>query len=490
MRRGDERHGRGLLLRQGRSLFVSYESTFSAFAFGVRLRVRDQSTARTITVLVTPLHPPLSPMSGFLERPDATPERLDMSLCDLRMELRHEKGFCFEARIPLDLLEMGRGSKAYQFTAEGLDLARQKIVAVYPHVTEGALAGQTFATLLPSDHWGLDVPIGTPTPQPALELLHQLEAESIFEGGGRIGETPPEVFLAFTGSIDGQREQPPLEALEARIRELVAAYPDYLSLRANLVRVQSHLNRPESALETMASIRRDFPEILLNEREVLVRVQLLRDLGRYAEALETLEGGVRELGPFPGADRERLVLRALARNWEYEKKIRAEEAERDDLPRVRFKTSIGDVVLELFEDDAPNAVASFLSLCKSKAYDGTRFHWALSGRWVFGGDPNSRNEDPSDDGFGDPGYLIEPEPGRRLNWPMTIALTEKRRTRRSEGCTFVFNLTPAPDRDGMCTVFGRVLEGAEVLRRLGYYDTLESTEIIRKRDHPYPVVTR
>jgi len=489
LRRGDDVHGRVLLRRHARSLCVGYESVHGAFAFGLRLRITDPATGRTVVVIATPLHPPVSPLSGFLERPTQRAERLDMSVCDLRMSLRGEQGFSLEARVPLDLLEIERSSKAYEFSAEALGLISQDIMAVFPHAAEGILAGQGVAMLKPQDHWGTDVPVGTPPRQPALQFLHEVESEQF---AGPAAEDSPDtgVMLSHTGARDGKRRQGPLEALEARVRGLIEAYPDYVSLRANLVRVLSSLNRPADALEVLDSVRRDFPEIAMNEREMFIRMQLLRDQGRYTDALSVLQQGAQDLGMNDDIGRQMLVLKILEENWQIEEQIRREEAKRDDLPRVRFKTTKGEITLELFEDDAPNAVANFLELCEGKAYDGTRFHWMISGRWVFGGDPNSRDDDENNDGFGDPGYLIEPEPSRRLNFPMTIAFTEKRRSRRSEGCAFVINLTPAPDRDGVCSVVGRVIQGEEVVRRLEYYDTLETATVLRKRDHSYPVAKR
>ena len=65
--------------------------------------------------------------------------------------------------------------------------------------------------------------------------------------------------------------------------------------------------------------------------------------------------------------------------WEVEKGIRDAEAKADDLPRVLLKTSKGDIELELFENEAPNTVANFISLVEKKFYDGLTFHRVLGG---------------------------------------------------------------------------------------------------------------
>ena len=72
-------------------------------------------------------------------------------------------------------------------------------------------------------------------------------------------------------------------------------------------------------------------------------------------------------------------------------------------------TGKGEVVLELFEDQAPAAVANFISLVTAKTYDGTRFYLSEAASLVAGGDPKSKTGDPSEDGTGGPGYFIPDE---------------------------------------------------------------------------------
>ena len=108
----------------------------------------------------------------------------------------------------------------------------------------------------------------------------------------------------------------------------------------------------------------------------------------------------------------------------------------------------------------------------------------------MGGDPNSRDEDEYNDGYGDPRYLIESNPGRRLHLPYTIAFADRRLSRRQEGCSFVIHIAPLPTLDGVNTVFGRVIEGFDVVRKLEYYDKLEKATVVRKRKHAYVAVKR
>src|SRR4030095_9267504 len=71
--------------------------------------------------------------------------------------------------------------------------------------------------------------------------------------------------------------------------------------------------------------------------------------------------------------------------WAKEQEIRKTEAAADDLPQVKFETSKGDIVIELFENEAPQSVANFISLVEQKDakgkgyYDGLTFHRVLPG---------------------------------------------------------------------------------------------------------------
>ncbi|MCE9525067.1 MAG: peptidylprolyl isomerase, partial [Planctomycetales bacterium] len=60
--------------------------------------------------------------------------------------------------------------------------------------------------------------------------------------------------------------------------------------------------------------------------------------------------------------------------WVKEQAIRAKEQEKDDLPRVKFETNKGTIVLELFENEAPQTVGNFIHLVETKFYDGKTFH--------------------------------------------------------------------------------------------------------------------
>ena len=127
------------------------------------------------------------------------------------------------------------------------------------------------------------------------------------------------------------------------------------------------------------------------------------------------EGG-RKLAQTSAMDRDRLPEFKTA--WAKEQQLRQAEAKADDLPRVLLKTSQGDIEVELFENEAPNHVANFITLVEKGFYDGLTFHRVLPGFMAQGGDPKG-------DGTGGPGYEIPAEfrkPNHRLHFRGSLSM--------------------------------------------------------------------
>ena len=483
VRRAEEVFGRGRIKRAGRQLYIAYESSLNAFALGVRFNFRDPVSLRMNPVLVLPMNPPRAPLAMFRQPAGREAEFVPIDTCDLRMDLSRLEDFSFELRVPMDLLEIPRSDKPYEFAVEVWDLEANRPIAFFPLLAEGVGGAQVYARLVPKPDWGVDAKRETPEPNEPLKLFSDLHA--VGEDGAATGP------LAFTGWRDGRRKEKPLVDFVARLAAAVEARPEYIGLRATLVQLRMANNDPAGALEVLEGIVRDFPLLRHQPWAHLVKSELLRALGRYDDALRHLEESGRFIGNDQHVEAEKGMLRYLRRIAALEDRMREADAARDDLPRVRLTVAgKGDVVIELFEDDAPNSVANFLSLVERGAYDGTKFHWVEGGRYVLGGAPNSRDEFPFNDGFGDPGYTIESEPGRRMHLPFTVAYADKRRSRRTEGSTFVIHLAPFPQLDGVNTVLGRVVEGFDVVRRIEQGDAIGSSAVLRKRDHPYTVARR
>jgi cyclophilin family peptidyl-prolyl cis-trans isomerase len=186
------------------------------------------------------------------------------------------------------------------------------------------------------------------------------------------------------------------------------------------------------------------------------------------------------------------TLASLEANWDKEQQIREAEAKADDLPRVRIKTAKGEIVVELFENEAPNTVANFITLVEKKFYDGLTFHRVLPGFMAQGGDPKG-------DGMGGPGYSIPDEvsnPNHRNHFRGSLSMA-KSSAPNSGGSQFFLCFVPTPGLDGVHTVFGRVISGFDVLSKIQRRDPEDPNmadpdkilemKVERKRKHEYTV---
>ena len=179
--------------------------------------------------------------------------------------------------------------------------------------------------------------------------------------------------------------------------------------------------------------------------------------------------------------------------WDKEQKIRAAESEADDLPRVLMKTTKGDLLIELFENEAPNTVANFIHLVEDGFYDDLTFHRVLPNFMAQGGCPEGT-------GTGGPGWAIACECYRQnFRRHFRGSLSMAHAGRDTGGSQFFITFAPTRHLDGKHTVFGRVIEGFDVLSRLQRRqpqdDHIEPDKIVqatvqRKRDHSYVVTKR
>ncbi len=171
--------------------------------------------------------------------------------------------------------------------------------------------------------------------------------------------------------------------------------------------------------------------------------------------------------------------------WKTEQALRTAEAKSDDLPRVQFKTNKGDLVLELFENEAPNSVANFISLVDSGFYNGLTFHRVIRGFMAQGGDPEGN-------GSGGPDYAIACEVDKanaRSHFAGTLSMAHGGKD--TGGSQFFLTFRPTPHLNRKHTVFGRVIEGMNVLPQLKANqngpdpDKIIEAKVLRKRQHPY-----
>ena len=130
-----------------------------------------------------------------------------------------------------------------------------------------------------------------------------------------------------------------------------------------------------------------------------------------------------------------------------------------------IETNFGNIVIQLYPDVAPGHVENFVKLAQDGFYDGTTFHRVIPDFMIQGGDPNSKDEDRSNDGQGGPGYTINAEfsdmPHKRGILSMARAQDPN-----SAGSQFFIVVKDSNFLDGQYTVFGEVIEGMDVADKI------------------------
>ena len=134
-----------------------------------------------------------------------------------------------------------------------------------------------------------------------------------------------------------------------------------------------------------------------------------------------------------------------------------------------FMTEAGDFRVRLFAEQAPVTVNNFVFLAKQGYYNDTTFHRVLPGFMAQGGDPTGT-------GAGGPGYTFEDEfhPDLEFDRPGLLAMAN--RGPNTNGGQFFITYVPTPHLDGLHTIFGEVIDGAEVVNGLTPRDPLANPD--------------
>lgn len=129
-----------------------------------------------------------------------------------------------------------------------------------------------------------------------------------------------------------------------------------------------------------------------------------------------------------------------------------------------FETTMGTFKIELFEDKAPITTKNFIDLTEKGYYNGLTFHRVIENFMIQGGCPKG-------DGTGGPGYKIKDEfhPDLRHSGPGYLSMANA--GPNTGGSQFFITLVPCPWLDGKHAVFGKVIEGMDVVEKIGHVQT-------------------
>lgn len=131
-------------------------------------------------------------------------------------------------------------------------------------------------------------------------------------------------------------------------------------------------------------------------------------------------------------------------------------------------TNGGEVLIDLFDQDAPNTVANFEKLASEGFYNGLTFHRVIPGFVAQGGCPKGN-------GTGGPGYTIDCEINPNKHERGTLAMAHA--GRNTGGSQFYIGYAPQPHLDGGHTVFGKVSKGMEFVDAFKGGDKMEKVEV-------------
>ena len=301
------------------------------------------------------------------------------------------------------------------------------------------------------------------------------------------GQSNIESLRAAAMELFRRQDEPSDDVLEVAVRSCLE------DVREERYRVGLEvLERANSINPTVAS------------QALMARVQLLDN--QFEAAKEFFDEHREELETMTDTERQLYAsIDELIPQFRREKQLRKSEAAKDDLPRVELTTNAGRIVLELFENEAPETVANFIHLVEQGYYNGVIFHnvksefVAQAGAFGVAQVGGVRRVMPRGVPYTIYDENSKPQSRKHFRGSLSMANQNSPNTASSQ---FFLSLTPQPFLNENHTVFGRVIEGLDVMADLtvnfetgekGKDEPIEdaipsmifSVKVIRKRDHDY-----
>lgn len=139
--------------------------------------------------------------------------------------------------------------------------------------------------------------------------------------------------------------------------------------------------------------------------------------------------------------------------------------------RIRIETNKGSMDLELYPQHAPKTVNNFVFLAREGFYDGVTFHRVIDNFMIQGGDPTGT-------GMGGPGYRFEDEfEGNPLKHDRGV-ISMANAGPGTNGSQFFITHSPQPHLNRSHTVFGKVVEGQDVIDQISKGDRMEKVTVV------------
>ncbi|UYZ61388.1 peptidylprolyl isomerase [Hymenobacter weizhouensis] len=238
-------------------------------------------------------------------------------------------------------------------------------------------------------------------------------------------------------------------------------YPDVaLALRRGVL--SGDVAKMGIAAEAIRDPKLDLRRLLPNP-DFLVRARDQLTLPRDVEAWQSLQQTIDFLQNRPATPAPVAQAATHPINWDMVTSIPAGQ-------RAVIQTSKGRIILHLLVEQAPGSVASFVELTRQGFYNGKNFHRVVPNFVAQGGCPRG-------DGWGSSDYNLRSEFADLRYTEGAVGLASAGKD--TESCQWFITHAPTPHLDGRYTIFAQVVEGMDVVSRLGIGDKIERIELVK-----------
>jgi len=398
--------------------------------------------------------------------------------CLARVDVAGGERWSAEYLVRLTALGMGRGDRRsfLGLFAVGTPGDGAAPLLLLPENAKAMLDLASYARLASDDAWGAAESWPPVTEEQSREFDDGDLLWALYLEHDRISMREPVERLVIANAVR-PRSLLKINALRKEItagRDRNPTLPCWTYFLARLLHEGNLFAEASAILETVPPTLRSLdPFVNLIEEHLI-------DTGQWQKALDVCAAHPHARGH---AETVRIALNGRRAAAEEAAAQAADAAKEVRNPTVKISTTKGEVTCELFEDDAPSAVTNFMDLVlRHRYYDGLAFNEVLGGLMARTGDPRTRaGSNVILDG---PEWRLKPDAGKRgfLRGALATVPVEGN---AFHGSQFMITVAPLMRDTGKVVVFGRVLEGQEVVDSLEEGDVLLKIAVLTRRNHAY-----
>ncbi|MBU1099853.1 MAG: peptidylprolyl isomerase [Bacteroidetes bacterium] len=162
-----------------------------------------------------------------------------------------------------------------------------------------------------------------------------------------------------------------------------------------------------------------------------------------------------------------ILVGCQSKNEQPETSTAKKGAKMDEMVVATMQTNMGNIEIELFEKETPKTVENFIGLSEKGYYEGVIFHRVIENFMIQGGDPTGTGMGGAS--FWGGKFNDEFDPTLKHDVPGVLSMANA--GPNTNGSQFFITLVPTPWLDGKHTVFGKVINGLDVVLKIGNVET-------------------